>query len=336
MRVGTDDRRHSQLTKGHRPGQVQVDALERGVGRLAFGATQVQEMTSQTALTDFTMGDRVSGAAWSLNPYVGCLHSCRYCYVPNTMHLERSRWGSYVVVKHNLPTLLRKELEERPRLTVFVSTSTDPYQSIEQERRITRSCLLLLARHDWPVDILTRSPLVLRDLDVLRRFRELRVGLSVPTLDEEARRLLEPNAPPIRARLDALRRLSDAGLTTYANYAPAYPPTGGATARDIASTFQEAGVEWVNTSAWRYQSGYLAGMWDGLRRTQWAQLARFVGNSTRQESFRRELQAAFGDVGLRLRTGFFNPPFDSSAKPGPAARPLETFPEAAAAIRPCS
>ena len=334
MKYQVNDARHSQLAKQHAPEQTQIDSLTRGVGRLGFGDCEVKEMTAKSALTDFTMGGRATGVAWSLNPYVGCLHACRYCYVPNTMHVERRRWGEYVVVKHNLPTVLRKELEEFDELTVFISTSTDPYQSVEAERRVTRSCLELLARKDWPVDILTRSPLVLRDVDVLRRFRRVRVGLSVPTLDDDVRRVVEPNAPPIAARLKALRGLADAGLTTYANYTPAYPATGF-TPADVARTFREAGVQWVNTSAWRYQPAYLAELWEDFKPTTWSQLPRFVASPLRQRLFRRQLDDAFSSQGLRLRTGFFNPPFAAEAAAPPKFQDVLVGPDVTA-TRPCS
>lgn len=316
MKYLVNDGRHSQLNQQRAPAQTHIDALSRGVGRLRFGECEVKEMAAKSALTDFSMGGRVSGVAWSLNPYVGCVHGCRYCYVPNTMHVERQRWGRYVVVKQNLPTVLRRELEEAEERTVFVSTSTDPYQSVEAERRITRSCLELLARKDWPVDVLTRSPLVVRDLDVLKRFRRVRVGLSVPTLDDGVRRIVEPNAPPVAARLGALRTFARAGLTTYANYAPAYPATGS-TAAEIARTFKACGVQWVNTSAWRYQPAYLAELWEDLKPTAWRQLPRFVGSRTRQRVFRRQLDQAFAAEGLRLRTGFFSPAFEKDAVAAP-------------------
>ncbi|HLE48209.1 MAG TPA: radical SAM protein [Candidatus Thermoplasmatota archaeon] len=334
MKYLVNDNRHSQLNKQHTPAQTQIDALGRGVGRRNFGDCEVKEMTAQSALTDFTMRGHASGMAWSLNPYVGCLHGCRYCYVPKTMHVERARWGAYVIVKHNLPTLLRKELEEKPKLTVFVSTSTDPYQPIEAERRLTRSALQLLARKDWPVDILTRSPLVTRDIDVFKGFRRVRVGLSVPTIDDEVRRMIEPNAPPVAARLDALRKLGRAGLTAYANYTPAYPGTGF-TASDVAKTFKDVGVQWVNTTAWRYQSGYLGRMFDDLKGTKFAQLSRFVGSPLRQGLFRKQLDKAFADEGLRLRTGFFNPPFPDEPVRTPRFQDVlaETM---VSANRPCS
>src|SRR5262249_7514922 len=160
---------------------------------------------------------------------VGCLHRCAYCYVPDTMKVERKRWGNYVIVKQNAPALLRRELAAKARLTVHLSTATDPYQAVEGERQITRRCLDVLARRDWPLEARTRSPLVVRDAPILRRFTQLRVGLSVPTLDDAARRIVEPAAPAIASRLRALGRLADEGFTTFANYSPAYPPTGDVT-----------------------------------------------------------------------------------------------------------
>lgn len=305
-----NDRLHSQLSKGRRPAQLRVDALAEGPARPAYGRRQVQELASQAALTDFTMGGHVTGVAWSLNPYVGCLHSCAYCYVPDTMKVERKRWGNYVVAKHNLPARLRQELGYRRRLTVYVSTATDPYQSVEAEWRITRRCLELLARRDWPVEILTRSPLVLRDLDLLSRFTQIRVGLSVPTLDDRARRLLEPAAPPIPARLRTLRRLADAGLTVFANYSPAYPLTNGLAMPDVARAFHRAGVQWVNTSYWRRVPSFLGGVWDRLHRTEWADLAKHIANPKRQEQDRLALASALAEVHIPLRTGFFNPPLE--------------------------
>lgn len=316
-----------------------MDRLDRGVGRPSVGQSAVQEMESESALTDFTMGDRFTGVAWSLNPYVGCLHACSYCFVPKTMHLERRRWGRYVIVKQNLATVLRRELEEKRQLTVYVSTATDPYQPVEADRGITRSCLQLLARKDWPVDVLTRSPLVLRDIDVLLSFRRARVGLSVPTLDDAARRLVEPHAPPVRARLAALRTLARAGLTVYANYTPAYPPSERFPAPAIAETFADAGVQWVNTSPWRYPSAFLGSLWDRTHRTKWARLARFVGNPVRQASFRRALDAAFERAGVPLRTGFFNEPIWTGPAPAADQAGLDRFADAndgGAPARPCS
>lgn len=300
---------HSQLSRGRAPAQLRIDDLAEGPGRSAYGACRVLETNSRSALNDFTMGGTAKGVAWSLNPYVGCLHRCAYCYVPDTMKVERRRWGTYVVAKDNLPRLLEQEVRTRAPLTVYISTATDPYQSVESERQLTRRCLEILLRKDWPIEILTRSPLVLRDLDLLRRFSRIRVGLSVPTLDEQARRVLEPAAPPIPARLATLRRLADEGLTVFANYAPAYPATNGFTMGDVAQAFRDAGVQWVNTSYWRRQDNFLAALWERLDDTPWQELTRFIASPERQAAARVELRSAMHAVDLPLRTGFFNPPF---------------------------
>ncbi len=303
-----DDTIHPLLSKARPPAQLHIDALEAGAGRTEYGATQVQEVEAQTALTDFTQGGHTTGEAWSLNPYAGCQHQCTYCYVPDTMHAERWRWGSYVVAKTNLPTVLARELRRKARLWVYLSTATDPYQPVEQERRITRTCLEVLARRDWPVDILTRGPLVTRDIDILRRFSEACIGLSVPTLDDDLRRLIEPAAPPIAARLAALRRLADAGLTVYANYCPAYPFTGATTPGDLVQAFQDAGAQWVNTSPWRYLPSILPALQARLAGTPYNDLLPFIADPLRQQRRHRTLKVAFERAGLPLHTGFFNPP----------------------------
>src|SRR2546422_2700103 len=124
---------------------------------------------------------------------------------------------------------LAKEIRKVPKGLVAISTATDPYQFVEGKYRITRHALEVLLRAQWPVSVLSRSPLMLRDLDLFRQFDDIEVGMSVPTVDDRARALLEPWAPPIEARLRCLRQLADAGLRTFVSFAPAYPPTGGVT-----------------------------------------------------------------------------------------------------------
>lgn len=307
QRYVVNDNLHSQLSNAGRPAQAHID--ETPTGPMAYGKVKALEIESQEGLTDFTMGGNVTGVCWSINPYVGCLHACRYCYVPNTVHVERNRWGTYVVAKHNLPQVLRKELKRRKPMTTYLSTATDPYQAPERIHGITRACLRLLARHDWPVDVLTRSPLVLRDLDLLQRFTRLRVGMSVPTMDDAARRLLEPAAPPIGARLRALGRLTKAGIPVYANYTPAYPPTGF-TASDVAENFAKAGVQWVNTTEFRRVPSYLGKLWDDTHKTEWSDLARFIADPKRQEQWFRDISRHLTRAGIAVRTSFYNPPFD--------------------------
>ncbi|MGB0652986.1 MAG: SPL family radical SAM protein [Thermoplasmatota archaeon] len=316
-----DDALHPTLSKGRRLDQLLLDRLGDGPGRSHYGTTEVQEMEAASALNPFAAPDGSSEAAWSLNPYVGCAHRCAYCYVPDTIMAQRERWGSYVIVKRNLPTVLGHELKRRPRARVYLCTGTDPYQPVEEEHRITRKCLELLGAAGWPVDLLTRSPLVLRDLDLLASMGDrLRVGLSIPTLDDAARRAIEPAAPPIPARLDALRQLADAGLTTYANLAPAYPLTGGVTPGAIARAFAKAGVAWVNTSPWRYRRSVLPVVAARLRGGPFEDLVGAVANERQQRRLSAALEVAFEREALPLRTGFFNPP-----GPAPGERPDATI-----------
>lgn len=148
-----------------------------------------------------------------------------------------------MVVKRNAATALARDVRRLPRGKVAISTATDPYQHVEGKYRITRHSLEVLLRAAWPVAILTRSPLVKRDADLFVRFPEIEVGMSVPTLDDRARALLEPWAPPIPARLRCLRELADLGVTTLIGFAPAYPLTDGWTPAKVAEAFADLGVQ---------------------------------------------------------------------------------------------
>jgi len=168
---------------------------------------------------------RIPGATYCVNLYVGCAHACRYCYASFmarfTGHPEP--WGEFVDARVNAPEVLEKQLGRARPGAVMLSTVTDPYQPAEERYHLTRGCLEALLRHGFPVDILTKSPLVLRDLDVLEGAEGVSVGLTVTTDDERMREAFEPGAPPIRARVDALRELRRRGIPTYAFVGPILP-----------------------------------------------------------------------------------------------------------------
>lgn len=296
-------------------------------GRDSYGACRILESTGAGGLTDFTMGKTVTGEAWSVNPYTGCAHACSYCYVPDTIKAERRNWGASVIVKKDLPTRLALATQKSRKHTVYFSTATDPYQPVEAEHRVTRKCLEVLVRKDWPVEILTRSPLVTRDLDLLTQLSQVRVGLSIPMLDDGLRKVLEPNAPPIAARLRTLRKLSDAGIPTFANYTPACPPTTH-DADAVARTFLAAGAQWVNSKGWQRVETTMAPVWERLRTTEWEWVTKFFARQAPQEDWHQELAAAFRKVGLALSTPFFNPPFEwmMPAQPSPTTQ-LDLRPE---------
>ena len=224
---------------------------------------RIRETTVDHALRP----DPLPDVPYSFNPYVGCFHSCVFCYVPRLLQSDRATWGQSVIVKRNAASVLARELRKSTRGLVMISTATDPYQFVEGHYRITRHALEVLLRARWPVSILTRSPLVLRDLDLFQQFEEFDVGMSLPTLDDRARALLEPWAPAIEARLRCLKSLSDAGLSTFVRFAPAYPPTGGWTAETIAAELADAGVRRVFCRTLDARWGVRDAMLSHLRRS---------------------------------------------------------------------
>jgi DNA repair photolyase len=182
----------------------------------------------------------------SLNPYRGCEHGCIYCYArPTHEHLGFSAgldFESRILVKVDAPELLREELADpswEPK-TLALSGVTDPYQPAERHLEITRGCLEVLADARHPVGIVTKSRLVTRDLDLLGELAShgaARVSVSVTTLDEELRRALEPRAPTPEARLDAVRKLADAGIPVGVLVAPVIP---GLTDHEVPALLEAA------------------------------------------------------------------------------------------------
>jgi DNA repair photolyase len=178
--------------------------------------------------------NRVKGMPfdWSLNPYMGCVHRCTFCYV---RAFERradrpsdDRYGSSIRVKLNIAEVLRAELARSSWRGdgVVVGAATDPYQPAEGRYRLTRACLEILTRAANPFAIITRGPLIVRDLDVLvaaSQRADVSVTFSVPTVDDDVWRTTEPGTAPPRQRLRALRTLVDAGVRASVGMAPLLP-----------------------------------------------------------------------------------------------------------------
>jgi DNA repair photolyase len=175
---------------------------------------------------------RAMGFKWSLNPYMGCVHRCTFCYVRHfEQRAERpsdDRYGTSIRVKINVADVLRKELA-RPswkREQVAIGAATDPYQPAEGRYRLTRACLQELAAASTPLRIITRGPMIVRDLDVLQeasRRADVAVTFSIPTLDEEVWRRTEPSTAHPRQRLRALKTLVDGGVRATVGMAPILP-----------------------------------------------------------------------------------------------------------------
>jgi len=160
-----------------------------------------------------------------INPYTGCQHNCSYCYAHFMKRFtgHKEPWGQFIDVKVNAPDLLRLEINKKKPGRVWISGVCDPYQPLEAKYKLTRQCLEILAQNNWPVIVQTRSPLVLRDMDILIKGRGFEVGFSVTTADDSVRKLFEPNAPSIKERVRALDELHQAGIRTYAMIAPVLP-----------------------------------------------------------------------------------------------------------------
>jgi len=183
----------------------------------------VREVQAKTILSVSKIHDYV------VNPYTGCQHACSYCYASFMKRFtgHKEPWGEFVDAKINAPELLSKEIMKKKVGNVWVSGVCDPYQPLEAKYQLTRRCLAILAEHNWPVVVQTRSPLVLRDIDILKNAKNFEVGFSVTTADDSIRKLFEPHAPPIKERIAALDTLHKAGIRTYAMIAPMLPGTEG-------------------------------------------------------------------------------------------------------------
>ncbi|MED4162616.1 SPL family radical SAM protein [Halalkalibacterium halodurans] len=172
----------------------------------------------------------LQGYDYSLNPYVGCTFACSYCYVRKmpVALFHKGEWGDWVDIKQGVKETFSNELvraKKRGRVHLFMSSSTDPYQPVEVEEKVTRSLLEVMA--DNPPDFLfvqTRSPLVTRDVDILQQLgKRVRVSLTIETDLESVRKAFAPKAPPIQGRKRALHALYQAGIPTQLTVAPILP-----------------------------------------------------------------------------------------------------------------
>ncbi len=163
---------------------------------------------------------------YCINPFTGCQIGCVYCYARLFMRRysgHREPWGKFVDVKVNASEILRKQLKKAKIGTIWISSVCDPYQPMEAKFEITRSCLKELVDEQFPINIQTKSTLVLRDLDLFQDFQAIEVGFTITTDDEQIARHFEPGADFVGQRIDALAKLHNAGIRTYAFLGPLLP-----------------------------------------------------------------------------------------------------------------
>ena len=228
--------------------------------------------------------NRVKGMAfgWSLNPYMGCVHRCTFCYVRAFEHRadrpSDERYGTSIRVKINVADVLRRELA-RPSWegdSVAVGAATDPYQPAEGRYRLTRGCLEAFAEASNPFSMITRGPMIVRDLDVLAeaaRRAEVSISFSIPTLDEEVWRKTEPSTAHPRQRLRAVKELVDAGIKVVVGMAPILPGISDRPEqlREVVKAARQAGATAVWTNLLFLRPGtrehfleHLAADWPGM------------------------------------------------------------------------
>ncbi len=179
----------------------------------------IREIKSRSILSSSQVYD------YTINPYVGCQHACTYCYARFMKRFtgHKESWGDFVDIKINAPELLSREIRKKKKGTVWISGVCDPYQPLEEKYELTRKCLEILQHHNWPVVIQTRSPLVLRDMDIFKKSGKIEVGITITTSNDEIRKVFEPNAPSITERLKAIDSLQHNKIKTYVMIAPILP-----------------------------------------------------------------------------------------------------------------
>jgi DNA repair photolyase len=203
---------------------------------------------------------------WTLNPYMGCVHRCSYCYVrAYEKRADRpfdARYGTSIRVKTNVAEVLRWELHKRSwrRETVAIGAATDPYQPAEGQYRLTRGCLEALAGVHNPFGLITRGPMIVRDIDVLQEAsRRAKVGInvSIPTLDQDVWRKTEPGTSPPRQRLRAVRMLTDAGIHVNISMAPILPgiSDGPDQLEEVVRAARDAGADGIWGNLLHLRSG---------------------------------------------------------------------------------
>lgn len=218
------------------------NASSKETGDITTNTDSASAILSESKLYQKSLCDYV------INVATGCRHGCKFCYVPSTRALKgkegavkekiditdlQKDWGNYLLYRDDLPERLHQKLKEtspedwgetdRGRGITMLSSGTDCYQD-RRASQITRACIQELLEHNRPVRVLTRSPAVVRDIDLFAENRDLiTIGSSIPTMDDELARVVEPNAPPVSSRWNALDELRKHNIRTFVSMSPTYP-----------------------------------------------------------------------------------------------------------------
>jgi len=163
---------------------------------------------------------KIPGADYVINQYIGCEHACKYCYAKFMCKwYNYGKWGRWVIVKENMPDLVKME---NAKGEVYMSSVSDPYQPIEKELETTRKVLENMNK-SIKLGILTKSDLVLRDIEIFKEFKDIEVGLSINSYEGSTKKEVEPFSPSIKKRIEALKTLYENGIKNYAFISPIIP-----------------------------------------------------------------------------------------------------------------
>ena len=220
---------------------------------------QLREIEVKSILTK----SKLPETDYVINPYIGCMHSCVYCYAVFMKRFTNHKepWGRFVDVKINSVKVLEKEIKTAKKGVVLLSSVTDAYHPIEIKYELTREILKILLKYQFPISILTKSDLVTRDLDILTQFKNCNVGFSFLSFDNRHRKDFEPVATPPQKRLEAMKRLKENGIQTYAFIGPIFPFLTDLTA--MFKKFKELKTDFIFCENLNHK----AGTWQEISKT---------------------------------------------------------------------
>ena len=190
---------------------------------IRIGHATIEASASRSILTKTT--GFMSGYDYSLNPYSGCSYGCTYCYAAFFVADDRKRenWGKWVSVKENALEKLQNMRTDLRGKTIYMSSVTDPYQPIERRLKLVRGLLRELLDREVRLVVQTRSPLVVRDIDILLKFKHARVNMTIGTDSRRVQRVFEPHCPSPKTRLHAIQKVLDAGINSCITLTPLLP-----------------------------------------------------------------------------------------------------------------
>lgn len=182
---------------------------------------KVREIKAKSIITKSGLPD----VDYVINPYTGCLHACIYCYARFmkrfTDHPEP--WGKFLDVKINASDLIPKDQKKFKNKSIFISSVTDAYQPAEKKYKLMRGILKNLILLQPNLYILTKSDLITRDIDLIKKFKKCKIGVSISLIDDKLRKEVEPFSSSIEKRIDALKQLKEAGIKTFIFISPMFP-----------------------------------------------------------------------------------------------------------------